>query len=65
MTEAEIKELEVDLRLHKEDRLRLRAENLRLGKQLAEAKSMLLEILFHCEDYELAIQARDWLEQNR
>lgn len=41
MTEAEIKELEADLRLHKEDRLRLRLENMRLETEIKKLKAVI------------------------
>jgi len=45
MTAAEIAELEAELRLHKEERLRLRALEMRLSRELAEAKEKLSEAL--------------------
>lgn len=41
MTDTEIAELEAELRLHKEERLRLRALEMRLSRELAEAKALL------------------------
>jgi len=41
MTDAEIAEMEAELRLHKEERLRLRALEMRLSRELAEAKALL------------------------
>jgi len=43
MTDAEIAEMEAELRAHKEERLRLRALEMRLSRELAEAKTLLRE----------------------
>jgi hypothetical protein len=57
MTEAEIAELEAELRLHKEERLRLRALEMRLSRELNEAKSLLSAL---CSQFEGAVAHADW-----
>ncbi len=44
MTDTEIAELEAELRLHKEERLRLRALEMRLSRELDEARTLLADI---------------------
>jgi|LakMenEpi03Aug12_release.lakeMendotaPanAssembly.Ray.scaffolds.fasta_scaffold1355311_2 hypothetical protein len=50
MTDAEIAELEAELRLHKEERLRLRALEMRLSRELETTKAKLSEALDFAEE---------------
>lgn len=50
MTDAEIAEMEAELRLHKEDRLRLRALEMRLSRELEATKAKLSEALDFAEE---------------
>ena len=50
MTDAEIEELEAELRLHKEERLRLRALEMRLSRELEVTKAKLSEALDFAEE---------------
>jgi hypothetical protein len=56
MTESDY-DIEADLRMHKEDRLRLRVENLRLERERDEARAMLSAI---CAEFEGAVAHADW-----
>ncbi len=50
MTDAEIAEMEAELRLHKEERLRLRALEMRLSRELEATRSKLSEALDFAEE---------------
>ena len=50
-------DIDADLRLHKEDRLRLRVENLRLERERDEARAMLSAL---CSEFEGAVAHADW-----
>lgn len=64
MTKAEIEELEADLRLHKQERLRLRGIETRLTDELKEARAMLRDVHIWIEDYNLACEVRDYLRRH-
>ena len=49
MTDTEIAEMEAELRLHKEERLRLRALEMRLSRELETTKAKLSEALDFAE----------------
>lgn len=50
-------DVDADLRLHKEDRLRLRVENLRLERERDEARAVLSAL---CAEFEGAVTHADW-----